>query len=245
MPALTKGPIPLYYQIQKILRDKIISHQLPIGSQLPTEMALCKQFDVSRSTVRQALKLLENSGLIKCEQGRGTTVLPRNAPCLFGILQGPLNNHLLMGLGTQLTILSNKLVLPDEDVRMEMRLQYNEKAYLLECLRTHKSHKNLLVYSHAHLPRAIGDTVDADHPQDVLKRFKQILSESTTSIGEHVACAKAGPTISKHIKIQTAEPVLRIKRLYYSSENSVLLRAVSYFPANAYELNTEVTLSSG
>jgi DNA-binding FadR family transcriptional regulator len=57
---------------------------------LPNEPALCDQFGMSRTVVREALKMLEERGLVRVEQGRGTTVQPRNAwnlldPVILGI----------------------------------------------------------------------------------------------------------------------------------------------------------------
>ena len=46
---------------------------------LPTEPALCEQFGFSRTVIREGLKLLEERGLVRVEQGRGTTVQPRTA----------------------------------------------------------------------------------------------------------------------------------------------------------------------
>ena len=49
------------------------------GEVLPTEPALCEEFGFSRTVVREGLKLLEGRGLVRVEQGRGTTVQPRSS----------------------------------------------------------------------------------------------------------------------------------------------------------------------
>jgi DNA-binding FadR family transcriptional regulator len=59
------------------LARRIISGELPASSPLPTEEALCREFGFSRTVMREGLKLLEERGLIRVEQGRGTTVQPR------------------------------------------------------------------------------------------------------------------------------------------------------------------------
>lgn len=61
------------------LGQQIISGRLPTGTVLPTEPALCEQFGFSRTVVREGVKLLEERGLVRVEQGRGTTVQPRDA----------------------------------------------------------------------------------------------------------------------------------------------------------------------
>ena len=61
------------------LAQQIISGALAEGDVLPTEPALCEEFGFSRTVVREGLKLLEERGLVRVEQGRGTTVQPRGS----------------------------------------------------------------------------------------------------------------------------------------------------------------------
>lgn len=56
------------------LQQKIISGQYKVGDQLPVEPVLMQQFGVGRSSVREAIKLLVNSGLLRVQQGVGTFV---------------------------------------------------------------------------------------------------------------------------------------------------------------------------
>lgn len=66
--------IPLYQQLAKILTEKIENGDYPPGYQLPTEAALREHYDVSRVTVRQALKSLSDHELIERRTGKGTFV---------------------------------------------------------------------------------------------------------------------------------------------------------------------------
>jgi len=61
------------------LAQQIISGTFADGDVLPTEPALCEEFGFSRTVVREGLKLLEERGLVRVEQGRGTTVQPRSS----------------------------------------------------------------------------------------------------------------------------------------------------------------------
>ena len=61
------------------LAQQIISGAFAEDDVLPTEPALCEQFGFSRTVIREGLKLLEERGLVRVEQGRGTTVQPRDA----------------------------------------------------------------------------------------------------------------------------------------------------------------------
>lgn len=61
------------------LAHEIISGGFATGDILPTEPVLCEQFGFSRTVIREAVKLLEERGLVRVEQGRGTTVQPRRS----------------------------------------------------------------------------------------------------------------------------------------------------------------------
>ena len=56
-------------QISSAIRDNIINGQLIVNQRLPSESELCDQFDVSRSTVREALKRLAAQNLIRTQRG--------------------------------------------------------------------------------------------------------------------------------------------------------------------------------
>lgn len=66
--------IPLYSQLVSIVKRNISAGTLSPGDLLPSEADLCRTFDISRSTVRQAIGTLESDGLVVRKQGRGTFV---------------------------------------------------------------------------------------------------------------------------------------------------------------------------
>lgn len=76
---LKQRPARLASVIFEALGDQIIGGVLSPGDVLPTEPALCEEFGFSRTVVREGLKLLEGRGLVRVEQGRGTTVQPRSS----------------------------------------------------------------------------------------------------------------------------------------------------------------------
>lgn len=56
------------------LRTLIISGAYPVNSQLPTEPELMQQFGVGRSSIREAVRILANNGMLRVQQGVGTFV---------------------------------------------------------------------------------------------------------------------------------------------------------------------------
>jgi GntR family transcriptional regulator len=69
-----RSPVPLYYQIESVLRDEVLGGRHAGGARLPTEESLIRRFGVSRITVRRALERLAQEGLIYRVPGRGTFV---------------------------------------------------------------------------------------------------------------------------------------------------------------------------
>jgi DNA-binding FadR family transcriptional regulator len=61
------------------LAHRIIGGGFGTGDVLPTEPVLCERFGFSRTVIREGLKQLEERGLVRVEQGRGTTVQPRDS----------------------------------------------------------------------------------------------------------------------------------------------------------------------
>lgn len=73
-PIERRSGIALWRQIAQILRNDIEKGELPSGARLPTEPELAQRFGVNRHTVRRAVGVLQNDGLVSVEQGRGTFV---------------------------------------------------------------------------------------------------------------------------------------------------------------------------
>ena len=70
-----RSDMPLHSRLETSLRRLIESGQITAGSVLPGELELAAQLGVSRHTVRHALGVLTNEGLLRRERGRGTTVV--------------------------------------------------------------------------------------------------------------------------------------------------------------------------
>ncbi len=67
-------PIPRYLQLAELVRQRVAKGHWPPGSMLPSIEHLMQEFDVARVTVRQAIALLAEEGLLSPQRGRGTFV---------------------------------------------------------------------------------------------------------------------------------------------------------------------------
>lgn len=69
-----EGPVPLYQQLADLLRQQIESGQLLPNRPVPSETTLQQEYGVSRDTVRHALEILREAGLVVTVRGKGTYV---------------------------------------------------------------------------------------------------------------------------------------------------------------------------
>ena len=74
MAYKTLQSLRLYEQIVQQIEDSILQGALKPGDQLPAERELAQQFGVSRTAVREAVKVLREKGLVEAYSGRGTFI---------------------------------------------------------------------------------------------------------------------------------------------------------------------------
>ncbi|WP_312937693.1 FadR/GntR family transcriptional regulator [Stutzerimonas nitrititolerans] len=69
-------------RLAKRLSTAVHEGQLAAGTRLPTEHALCEQYGVSRTVVREAISMLKREGMLTSRQGSGTFVVPNPSVAL-------------------------------------------------------------------------------------------------------------------------------------------------------------------
>src|SRR3954467_15201835 len=68
--------VPLYHQVEQVIRHRIATRQYGSGLQIPSEHELGRELKVSRVTIREALRELVRESLLVKVQGKGTFVAP-------------------------------------------------------------------------------------------------------------------------------------------------------------------------
>src|SRR5271170_4957872 len=79
--SVTRGQIryrPLYEQVTRELALRILSGDLSPGVGRNTEEEFCREFRVSRTVLREALKVLAAKGLVEVRPKTGIRIKPRN-----------------------------------------------------------------------------------------------------------------------------------------------------------------------
>jgi GntR family transcriptional regulator len=70
------SPIPLYFQLQELLKQEIDGGAMQPGDLLPSEAEITRRYHVSRTVIRKALDILEQEGRVYRVKGKGTIVAP-------------------------------------------------------------------------------------------------------------------------------------------------------------------------
>lgn len=63
-----------YEKVVESIKNQVMDGTLVPGSKLPTERTLAKELDVSRNSVREGLRVLQNIGIISSQQGSGNYI---------------------------------------------------------------------------------------------------------------------------------------------------------------------------
>jgi GntR family transcriptional regulator len=77
--AYDRSRVPLYIQVASVMRRRIETEQWRPGTKIPTLVELEQEFQVARVTVRQAVDILREEGLLRAHQGRGTFAAEKSA----------------------------------------------------------------------------------------------------------------------------------------------------------------------
>ena len=102
--AATRQRSNLNLEVAAKIGSDIVAGRLPVGTMIPAEPELCARFGVSRTVVREAVKLLCSRGLLKTGSGIGTWVLPTSEwnfldPSVFAWVQNSDNaEHVIQHL---------------------------------------------------------------------------------------------------------------------------------------------------
>lgn len=229
--------IPLYYQIENILRGRILSGSLPPGAPLPTEESLGKEFNVSRITVRRALSKLENDGLIIRQRGRGTFVAEKPYPAATSRFSGSMEDLISMGINTEAKVLSFEMVDAPEQLREKLNLEEGARILRIEKIRTIEGEP----FSHVinYLPEEIGSRVSrsALNLKPLLMILEEELGLNADGAIQTIEAVVAEPELAPLLGIRVGDPLLKVERTVYDAEDHPLEHVSVHYRADKYCFN--------
>jgi GntR family transcriptional regulator len=158
-----RSGVPLHSQLETTLRRLIEQGQISTGAVLPGELELAAQLGVSRHTVRHALGVLTNEGLLRRERGRGTTVVSAVAP---RVIERSLGTFYAFAWETRARgqvqhsyVLERKVLEADADFAAKLGVPVGTPIERIVRLRT--ADEDPLVLETAYLPRELSVLLEA------------------------------------------------------------------------------------
>lgn len=232
--------IPLYHQLYEGLRSQILSGELEPGDMLPTENELLDRHGISRNTVRQALDLLVNDGLIVRERGRGTFVAqPKIDQGLTRIISFT-EDMRRRGLKPDTRVLLRTLMPAPEHIAEALGLPVGEELAHLERLRLADGEpmsieKSYLV--HRYCPGVLERDYSSVPLREALAREYNIFLVH----GKQRISAIAAPAdTAAHLDIAPGAPLLYIERTTYTARETAVEYLQIYNRGDRYTLHNEL-----
>jgi GntR family transcriptional regulator len=220
------SPVPYYYQLRQILEAQVSGGALQVDDRLPSESALCDEFEVSRTVVRQALADLENEGLIRRVKGKGSFIAaPKTSESLVQSLTSLHEDVQARGQRLRSRILRLEAEPVSAHVATLLDLAPSDRIILLERLRLVNGLPWVVTTNH--LPYDLCSRIlDLDmRDRSLYETLEDDLGIPLDHGWRSVDAALAGNTIGRHLGIGADAPVLRLTGVTFDTTG----RPVEYF----------------
>ena len=236
-----------YLDVADQLLAEIEDGRYEVGSKLPTEAELCARFGVSRSTIRQALGEIENSGVVERRQGSGTTLMARRRLLRYVLSATSENDLLRYAADTSLTF-SGSAEIPDVSDCRRLHLDVPSNWRRWRGVRSESVGGPPIGLTSIYVPTAYADVMKGVGGTQrraifelVLSRFDLVL----TQIDQVSSATVLDLEEARKLEADPGTPALVITR-HYSTASGLIEVAENVHPADrfSYEIRLERDPSS-
>ncbi|MEI9415316.1 GntR family transcriptional regulator [Mesorhizobium sp. Cs1321R2N1] len=228
------GRTPLHIQLADIIRSQIESGVFNAGDQLPTEMELMKQHELSSSTVRQAVLTLVGEGLLYRRAGKGTFVAKRHIGRDLLTFSGFSEEAVARGFRPGTRHVSVDWRSADAVVAAALNVPTDESVLTIERVRTIDD--EVVAVETVSLTAAIGRQMEkldlADTSlTDVLERQ---LGLALARARQEIRAGTARARLAKALDVSSGTAVLQIDRTAFDTADRVIYFSSSSYRADRY-----------
>ena len=235
--------VPLYHQVEQVIRHRIATRQYGAGLQIPSEHELGRELKVSRVTIREALRELVRENLLVKVQGKGTFV----APDLPKVLQPIKYNGFLEDLYQrveQLKVVSVEMArVPVTDkVRAILHLASSANE-IVEIKRCRHVEGEPFSFTVNHLPIEIGERIDPAVLKTVPLNtvLERDLKIPVVRAEETVEAAPANPEVAEQLAIPVLYPVVHVTRVMFTDRDRAFEVVETFYRADKYHYSVNLT----
>ncbi len=231
--ARNKG-IPLYYQVMRSLKEDILSGRCVPDERLPSEADLMEIFSVSRVVVRQALKILEDEGLIVRVRGKGTFVSKRTAADEVPVLSGYIEDFLRVGGALKVKVLEFGLVKASPYLASVFKVAEASDLFHVKRLRSVESWPFSVVENY--LPYEVGRMLPMalleDEPlMTLVEKHVGISIEWASQVFQAVS---ADAQLASLLGVDVMAPVLKMTLTAFTEDSEAVNYANVYYRSDRY-----------
>jgi GntR family transcriptional regulator len=226
----------LYLQVIDRIKEDIEKGVFQEGEKLPSEFELSKQLGVSRATLREAFRILEDENIVVRRHGVGTFV--RSRPVFSSGIEELFSVTDMIKRGGKspgTVFLSSNIVPATEEECKKFKLDKSEELLVIERVRT--ANQEPVVYCLDHIPTSIlsqQSQVGKESMFEVLeKEAHKTISYAVTKIepvGYH-------DHISPILECPQETALLVLKQMHYDQNDQPVLYSVNYFRADKFSFH--------
>lgn len=211
------SPVPIYYQLELKIRQMIESEQLQPGDALPSERQFTEKYNISRMTVRQAINNLVNDGLLYRQKGKGTFVAKKKFEQDLSGLTSFNEDMRNLGFTPSNKVLSFKLISGDKRIIEQLKLSNHEPIYEIKRIRL--ANDEPVALETIYTPQKIvGNMTEEDIAVSFYEHLEYNLHLKIAYGKQTIEAALANEQEIKHLRIETGDPVLLMRRTSYLAD---------------------------
>jgi GntR family transcriptional regulator len=211
--------------------------ELKPGDQLWTEEEIERFFNVSRTTVRTALRELANEGYVVIQQGKRTFISKPKVTRGFPGLTSFTEDMTKRGLKPGAELISCNVLIPTADIANKLRLEEDKKIILLK--RRMFAEDEIIGFHIVHLPYDVWTNLKIEPSYLDNRSLYQTLEEKggyvLAEAEETIEVGYADSEIGKVLHIKKGDPVLIMNRLVYTTENLPIECAINIYRVDRYK----------
>ena len=233
---------PKYFQLASILRQQIEEGVWEPRTPIPSERQLEIQYNVSRTTIRQAIDYLERQGYLYREHGRGTFVSPQKLQKGMQELTSFSEDLIRRGIQPGQIIRSVKFTPPPENVARRLESPPNQEVLMVDRIRIGDGTPIGLQISYLALNQ---DQIITLEDLERLGSLYRILQEKfniiPTEADEILEVCLATPEESALLQIKPGSPLLLNERLTYNQYRQPIEFVKILYRGDRYRYVTRLT----
>jgi GntR family transcriptional regulator len=236
--------VPRYRGIADALRDAIARGDYPIGASLPPELSLCRMFDASRHTVREALRTLSEEELIVRRKRAGSKVLAAQAPTVYAQSVTSIE-QLLNYPETWRKTVASRDVRADAGLAALLGCDQGSRWFLLSTLRHPKRSTTPMCWIDIYLqPRYAGVIRHPNHDHTLIcDQVMEMYHETLERVQVELSAGRVPSCMAKRLKVPAGSPALFVLRRYLNPAGEAFEITLSVHPSQRYRYAFEVKRS--